>query len=201
MMDMFRNLSAALLLTLLLSPAALADEAQDKQVDIGVKAYDDGDYQRAKAILLPLAEAGNAQVMHIIGRLYDGTDVFPTNPKTECDWYERAANKGLAKSMYNMSICFDGLGRPNDPEISKAWMLKSAEQGYIPAMINLASLDPSEGDEFRSWMMMAQDHGSVFAKVDLWLQGYKDDSQMNLQDFICVSWRILIMDGDILDCD
>lgn len=201
MMDMFRNLSATLLLTLLLSPAAMADDAQDQQVEIGVAAYDDGDYQRAKDILLPLAEAGHPEAMHMIGRLYDGKGVFPTDLETECDWYERSANKGLAKSMYNMSICYDGFGRPDDPEMDKFWLMNAADKGFTPAMINLAALDPDEGAEYRRWMMMAQEHDSAYAKVSLWLQGYKTDSKMTLKDFVCVSWRILIMNGQFRDCD
>jgi len=128
MMDMFRNLSAALLLTLLLSPAAMADDAQDQQVEIGVKAYDDGDYQRAKDILLPLAEAGIPEAMHIIGRMHEGADVFPNDPKLECDWYERAAKLGLGKSMYNLSICYNhGKGRENNRERMLYWRTLAAE--------------------------------------------------------------------------
>jgi len=201
MMDTFRNFMTALLLALLLSPAAMADEAQDKQVKIGVAAYDDGDYARAKAILLPLAEAGHPKAMNMVGLMTKFGNAFTPNLEVACNWYEKSATAGYPSAMYNMSICYDGFGRPDDPETDKFWLLKAADAGNIPAMINLASLDSSKGTEYRRWMMMAQDHGNAWAKVDLWLQGYKDDSQMNLRDFVCVTWNITIMDGRFEDCD
>ena len=180
---------------------ARADAAQDARVEDGVAAYDAGDYQRAKDILLPLAEAGHPKAMNMIGLMHYDTPVFPNDPKIECDWYEKAANVGSPSAMYNMSICYDGYGRPEDPDMDKAWLLRAADQGHIPAMINLAALDPDEGKEYLRWMMMAQNHGSAYAKVSLWLQDYKTESQMTLSDFVCVSWKILILDGEFRDCD
>ena len=202
MIDRIRTLSTALLLALFLSPAAMADEAQDRQVEVGVKAYDDGDYQRAKDILLPLAEAGHPKAMNMVGLMHYDTPVFPNDPVVECDWYERSANAGYPSAMYNLSICFNqGIGRNKDHKMTLHWRTLAANNGYISAMINLAALDPDEGAEYRRWMMKAQEHGSAYAKVSLWLQGYKTDSQMTFKDFVCVSWRILIMNGEFEDCD
>ena len=203
MIDMVRTLSTALLLTLLLSPAAHADEAQDKQVEIGVAAYDDGDYKRAKAILLPLAEAGNAQAMHHIGRMHEGTHVFPNDPKLECDWYERAANLGLGKSMYNLSICYNhGIGREQSREQMFYWRTKAAEHGLIQAMVNLAAEDKTHGEEYRRWMSMAAQHGNRYAMVDLWLVGYeKDVPDIRFRDIACTYIFILLFDEDITVCD
>jgi len=202
-MDMFRTLSAALLLTLLLSPAAIADEAQDKQVEIGVKAYDDGDYQRAKDILLPLAETGHPKAMNMVGLMHDDTTVFPNDPVVKCDWYERSASAGYMSGMYNLSTCFNhGIGRSNDKEQMLIWRTKAAELGYIPAMINLAGMDQNQGEHYRRWMNKAVKHGSKYAQVSLWLQGYKKDvPEIRVRDIFCVSLNILILDGDVLECD
>jgi len=202
-MDMFRNLSATLLLTLLLSPAAIADEAQDKQVEIGVKAYDDGDYQRAKDILLPLAEAGHPKAMNMVGLMHYDTPVFPNDPVLECDWYERSAKAGFASGMYNLSICHNqGSGRMKDHTQMLYWRTMAANNGSTNAMINLASLDKSEGKDFRRWMLKAVEYGSSYAKVDLWLQGYKEDvPDITFRDILCVSWRILILKGSFKACD
>ena len=91
-----------------------ATSAQDALVEQGVAFYDNEDFPKAKDILLPLAEAGHPKAMHFIGRMHEGTNVFPNNPVLECNWYERAANSGYPSSMYNMSICYDGNGRPDD---------------------------------------------------------------------------------------
>jgi TPR repeat protein len=180
-----------------------ADEAQDRLVEQGVAAYDAGNYAEAKVILLPLAEAGIPWAMNTVGLMHDGTGAFPNDPKTECDWYERAANAGFASGMYNLSICYDwGDGRPKDLNEMLHWRNLAAESGSIPAMINLAALDSSEGEEYRRWMNQAAQHGSVYAKVSLWLQGYKHDvPDLKVQDIVCVSVRILILDGDFLDRD
>jgi len=202
MMDMFRNLSAALLLTLLLSPAAIADEAQDKQVDIGVKAYDDGDYEQAKTILLPLAEAEHPKAMNMVGLMTKFGNGFTPNLEVACNWYEKSATAGYPSAMYNMSICYDGFGRPDDSKQDRLWLLKAADAGHIPAMINLASRAPDKGKEYLYWNHRAIDQGSVFAKVGLWLDGYKEDvPSITFREIVCVSWNILIFDGDIRDCD
>ncbi|MBL4615900.1 MAG: sel1 repeat family protein [Magnetovibrio sp.] len=191
-----------LIVALCLTTSVQADETQDLLVEKGVAAYDDGDYQRAKNILLPLAEAGHPKAMNKIGIMhYDGI-VFPKDPNIECDWYKQAAQGNYASAMYNISICYNhGHGRTQDSQKMLFWRINAAKHGSTAAMINLAALDLTEGEQYRHWMMMAQEYGSAWAKVDLWLQGYKDDSQMNLGDFICVSWKITIMGGEFEDCD
>jgi len=185
----------------------MADDAQDQQVEIGVAAYDDGDYQRAKAILLPLAEAGHPKAMNMIGLMHYDTPVFPNDPVLECDWYEKSAHAGYPAAMYNMSICFDGNGRLKNPETSEAWLLQAAKNGHIPAMINLSALAPTKGEDYLKWHHMAVNHGNVFAKVSLWLDAYRNEipkdevPDVTLQEIICVSWRIIILDGAFEDCD
>jgi TPR repeat protein len=179
-----------------------AAQTQDQLVQRGIALYEDGAYAEAKAILLPLAEAGHPQAMNYIGLMHDDGFVFPKDPKVECDWYERAANVGYANAMYNMSICYDGFGRPDDPEQDKQWLLKAAEHGVSAAMINLAALDLAEGEHYRYWMNRAVQHGSVYAQVSLWLQGYKHDvPNIKVQDIVCVSVLILILDKPFEACD
>ena len=198
---------AALLLTLSLSAMAHADTAQDVQVEEGVKAYDAGDYQRAKDILLPLAEAGHPKAMNMVGLMHYDTPVFPNDPVVECDWYEKAAHAGYPSGMYNMSICFDGNGRPLNSDASKAWLLKAADHGHISAMINLAALDTAKGSDYLKWHRMAVRHGNVFAKVSLWLDAYRGEipkherPKVTLREIACVSWNIIILDGEFEDCD
>lgn len=198
----FQILFIAFVLALSLGGPVRAGEAEDAQVERGVAFYDDSEFEQAKAILLPLAKAGHPKAMHYIGRMHDGTSVFPKDPVVECDWYERAANAGYPSAMYNMSICYDGFGRPDDPEVDKQWLLKAANHGVIAAMINIAHQDNDKGEHYRYWMNKAVDSGSRYAQVALWLQGYKQDvPDIKTRDIVCVSVFILILDGHFYDCD
>ena len=203
MVEKFVFILCVLALVVTLGNLVRANEAEDQLVEQGVAFYDDEDFQKAKDILLPLAEAGHAKAMNMIGLMHDGTGVFPNNPKLECDWYEKSANGGYLSGMYNLSSCFNhGRGRELNSKQMLFWRTKAANQGYIPAMINLSSLDETEGEYYRYWMNKAAQHGNAYAKVSLKLQGYEQDvPDVKIQDTLCVYVRILIFDGDFLDCD
>lgn len=177
----------------------------DAEVARGVEAYDAGKYVAAKAILLPLAETGHPKAMNIVGRMHEKSDVFPNDPKLECDWYERSAKAGYSSAMFNLSNCFYwGNGRPKDSEQERLWLLRGAETGNIHAMFALAYQDKSEGALYRGWMIKAARHGSKYALVDLWLMGYENDAWENgltVQNLTCVIWHILILDKDTEFCD
>ena len=69
-------------------------------------------------------------------------------------------------------------------------------------MLNLSSLDTNKGAEYLKWHRLAISHGSTYAKVSLWLDGYKDEvPDITFQEIICVSWNILTSDGDFEACD
>jgi len=179
-----------------------ATPEQNLLVEQGVAFYDDEEFEKAKAILLPLAESGHPKAMNIVGLMTKYGKGFRKDVVLACDWYERSAKAGYSSAMYNMSICYDGKGRVADTVLSRDWLLKASAHGYIPAMINLSSLDKSEGEDYRYWMNQAREHGSVYAKVDLYLQGYAHDvPDLYIQDKVCVYVRILILGGDLLDCD
>lgn len=175
----------------------------DAEVDRGIEAYDAGEYQRAKDILLPLAEQGHPKAMNMVGLMHHGSPVFPDDPVAECDWYDRAAKAGYASGMYNLARCYHtGSGRELDKKRDVFWLKAATENGHIRAMINLAGMDETEGPEYRRWMTMAADHGSHFALVDLWYAGYKRDvPDIEVRDITCVTARILIFREDIDVCD
>lgn len=199
-----RILSVWILLTCIAVVPVRGEPADDAaRLEAGVKAFQDSDYQKAKDILLPLAEKGNPEAIHHIGRLHENTSVFPNDPKLECDWYERAAKLGLGKSMYNLSNCFYfGTGRKKDPEQMLYWLTQAAEHGVIDAMLNLGAMDETYGEEYRRWANMAVQHGSKYAMVRLWQLGYKQDvPDIRIRDITCTYIRILLFDEDITACD
>ena len=175
----------------------------DALVEEGIAAYDAEDYQRAKDILLPLAEAGDAKAMNIIGLMHDGTPVFPDDPIIECDWYEKSARSGFPSGMYNLSICYShGDGRKKDPDLMLKWRSSAAKLGHKASLINLAAMDKNRGKHYRSLMLQAVDNGSTFAKVSLWLRGYSDDvHDVTFSEIVCVSWNIILLDRSKYYCD
>ncbi|MEG3619114.1 tetratricopeptide repeat protein [Magnetovibrio sp. PR-2] len=169
----------------------------------GLALYFDKDYQAAKPILLPLAEAGEPMAMHAMGYMYENGLTTSKDPRRACDWYEKAAQAGLAKSMYSLSNCYYfGEGRKLDEDKMHHWLLEAANDGLIYAMVNLAANDETEGEVYRYWMNKAAKAGNKNAAVSLWMFGYEDDvPDLRTQDIVCNFIRILIFDEDITACD
>ncbi len=151
-------LPLAFLLSLSFAPSAVAQTVED-----GFAAHDAGDYEKAKSILLPLAEAGDPRAMNRIGLMHDFGKGFPKAPATACDWYEKAAELNYRNSQSNLGVCFDeGIGRPRDAEKAIYWLTKAAEQNYTDAQVVLIRLlhqrDPRKA---REWGQQAANAGSV----------------------------------------
>ena len=188
-MDMLRNLSAAVLLTLLLSPAAMADDAQDQQVEIGVAAYDDGDYQRAKDILLPLAEAGHPKAMNMVGLMHSKGKGYSKHRQVACDWYERSAELGYVSAQDNFALClYWGDGRPKDITKAIYWNERAAEQGSKLSQTNLATYyDDTDRDKYLYWAQKAAAQGGIKAKALMWSNGDRDlVPDLRWTDLVCI---------------
>ena len=134
MMDMFRNLSAALLLTLLLSPAAMADDAQDQQVESGLAALKSKDFPEAIRILLPLAVEGNAEAQFQIGLMYYKGDGLPKDRCVAIVWLEKAARQAHARAalMTGFTFYFGG-GVKKSHELAYRWASFAHKLGHSQA--------------------------------------------------------------------
>jgi len=181
----------------------MADEAQDKQVEIGVETYNDGDYERAKAILLPLAEAGQPKAINLIGLMHRHGRGFTTDPITACDLYEQSATRGYPSAMFNLSRCYErGVGRPIDNDIAHQWMLRAANSGVILAILRLADHEHSTAEERRRWLQKAVKGGNRYAAALLWADGHREDApDFSLLDELCIMVRIVVLHQGVLACD
>ena len=184
-------LRAVVLSALLILPATFAagDEAQDALVAEGVKAYDDGDYQKAKDILLPLAEAGHPKAMNMIGLMYEFIRGYSQNTRKACDWYEKSANAGYVSAQRNLAICYYwGDGRLRDEAQAIHWYRQAGEQGNKNAQAFLTAYFSSrERNEYLYWAQKAAQQGSVFAKAVMWDKGDKDlVSNLSWIDRVCI---------------
>jgi TPR repeat protein len=105
---------AALLLGL---QPAWADELKQAQ-----RAFRDGHYAEAAAILEPLAHQGNPIAQFNVAVMYDDGVGRPQNLALALTWYKRAAEAGLVDGQY-MTGRFYGRGRatPQNPGKALFW--------------------------------------------------------------------------------
>lgn len=146
---------------------ALAAPAPAQTVEDGFKAYDAGDYETAKSIFLPLAEAGDPRAMNTVGLMFAYGRGVEFSAATACDWFERAAELGHSRAQSNIASCFEyGRGRPQIASEAVRWATFSAEQGNVTAqvaLVRLLHLDAPE--DARKWGQKAADAGSVPARL------------------------------------
>lgn len=150
------------LLTAAASPA-LADTAA------GVAAYDSGDYQRARALLAPEAEKGDAEAQVKLGLIYAKGLGVPRDAGIAVAWFRKSAAQGNAEGQYSLGVAYD-LGDTGASDLGQAaiWYRKSAEQGYAEAQYNLGHLMLNGGvaeqyQEGAAWVLKAaeQDHADA----------------------------------------
>jgi TPR repeat protein len=164
--------AAWLLMTLMIaaSPAAGADELTE-----GIAAVRKKDYYNAVRLLMPLAQAGNAQAQLQMGDLhYHGHGVKESDVEA-LRWYERAARQGLSQAQFQAGNMYAyGLGiAPSDLDVDRKaalYYFEAARQGHREAQYGLAILilagkgverDEAEADK---WMRRAADQGHEDAR-------------------------------------
>jgi uncharacterized protein len=124
------------IIVLFLAPWSFADQLED-----GKSAFLRKEYQRAFALLYPLAENGDAFAQTNIGYMLSQGLGIGKNEKEAIKWYEKAALKGDSNAQFNIgSMCETGRGIEQSYEKAFAWYTKSAEQGNAFAQANLGSL-------------------------------------------------------------
>ena len=114
--------------TLVLSIVFLAASAwADYQV--GMDAYERGNYATALSEWRPLAEEGDAQAQLHLGLLYANGDGVQQDYAKARQWYEKAAAQGYAMAQSNLGYLYsDGKGVPKDGKKGVTWIRKAAEQ-------------------------------------------------------------------------
>lgn len=161
---MIRLVVALALATLLALPARAGLEE-------GLAAYRDGDFGAAFRELEPLAQRGEPEAQHMLGRMYrDGEGVLRDYRLAEA-WYRRAAEQGKAESQNALAKLYEDRAA-GDKDDAKAvlWYRKAAEQGLAEAQYNLG-LAYAEGRgvdedaaEAARWWRMAAEQGLVEAQ-------------------------------------
>ncbi len=110
----------------------------------GVDAYQAGDFRKAMAEWLPLAEGGDAVSQNSVGALYDHGLGVDEDDSEAARWYQRAADQGLPLAMRNLASMYaGGHGLPYDKDQAEYWYEKAAQAGDEKAAQRLAALNPA----------------------------------------------------------
>lgn len=124
--------------------------AQLPSLSEGFEAFENGNYTRARSILLPHANGGNGDAQNVLGILYlDGLGVT-ANDESAASWFRKAANGGNAAGLYHLGamIYYQRTGGGVDPYgTAKSMLERAAEQGSDPARDLIATME--EDDRLR----------------------------------------------------
>lgn len=104
--------------------------------------YLDGNYTEALKVLIPAAEAGNANAQNVLGDAYlDGLGVEQDIAKTE-EWWKKSAAQGFAKALYNVGWAYDKGRFASGPDAQKAraFYERAMAQDYHFAFNNLGRM-------------------------------------------------------------
>lgn len=106
---------------------------------LGSKAYEAGQYDRARELWRPLADNGDIRAQYAIGRMYEKGKGVDRNFETAIHWYRQAAKHGHADSEYRIAVGYAyGLGVKRDEAEGLSWLRRAANHGQKRAQKVLA---------------------------------------------------------------
>lgn len=104
--------------------AVWADDASD-----GDAAMRNGDYAKAKRLLMPSAEHGNAVAERDIGIMYFGGNGFARDSHKAVKWFLLSAKQGQRAAQVNLGIAYaTGEGVQRNPLQAYVWFSVAASQ-------------------------------------------------------------------------
>src|SRR5215207_793123 len=90
--------------------------------------YDEEPPERAKALLLPRAESGDAEAQFFLGHLAE--EESPRRPEVALAWYRQAAASGFGQAKHWVaSFLYHGMGTVQDVPAALALFRESASAG------------------------------------------------------------------------
>ncbi len=126
---MFRKLISIIFLVFLSSGFVRAD------YESAMAAYDAGDYETSVALLIPLAEVGDAQAQNNLGVMYVEGQGVPQDYTEALKWYRKAVAQGDAIAQTNLGAMYHhGYGLQKDNVQAYAWIGIAAANGYADAV-------------------------------------------------------------------
>jgi len=163
--------------------AGLVGTARAEDAVAGRDAFLAADYARARRILEPLADAGNAEALYWTGVMYSQGQGYPRDCQEAAFRYEQAARQGHPEASFNLgSMLYYGAGASAAdceliPDRAKAapWLLQAAEAGkpraqfLVGRMYQTGEILSRSMDKAFAWLEKASDAGIAEAQYDLGL--------------------------------
>ena len=107
--------------------------------DDGVEAFRAGDVAQAFEIWAPLAETGDAEAQHAMGRIYEYGYGVSRDDALAARWYRKAAEQNVAEAQYRLGVFHEhGWGVPRDAALAVTWYAQAAQLGHVFAQHDLA---------------------------------------------------------------
>lgn len=129
-------LLCSLLLIVSFAAQAVADRYQQ-----GWQAYEQGDFEQAFHLWLPLAEQGHVTTQINVGVMYDYGQGVTQDYVRAAEWYRAAARQGNAIAQYNLGLFLaEGKIEVTAGEDALYWLQQAADQGYADAQLQLGLL-------------------------------------------------------------
>ena len=95
----------------------------------GLVAYDNGDYETALAECLPLAEEGDAEAQFCVGQMYANGFGVMMDDAAALKWYGLAATAGHSKAQFQLGVMYaNGWGVEMDDQQAAEYYRKAAEK-------------------------------------------------------------------------
>lgn len=121
--------------------SAQAQEVEKSPFDLGIEAYDQGNYEEAYRLWLPLARENNLAALRNTGHLLRLGLGVDADPSKAFDFYERAAEAGLVGAQVNLGNLYaQGIGTKQSHQNAAHWYAKAAKAGHPHAQYELGVL-------------------------------------------------------------
>ncbi|HVM47251.1 MAG TPA: protein kinase [Candidatus Acidoferrum sp.] len=120
-------------------PASSEAKALSTAVRRGSRAWSDGDFSKALALLLPAALKGDPVAQHRVGVMYALGQGVDQNFGEATRWFRKAAEQGQGEAQFSMGLRYhEGQGVPRNPVEAARWFKLAADQGITLAASALA---------------------------------------------------------------
>lgn len=98
----------------------------------GIEAHDNGDYETALRKLKPLADNGNPEAQYYMGNMYSNSDSVLHDYQESAKWYRFAAEQEHAESQFCLGLMYSiGYGVSPDMVFVYKWYKLAQLNGHI----------------------------------------------------------------------
>lgn len=108
--------------------------------ELGFRALEVRDYQRAAQWLEPAAKRGLPRAQHAFGLLHNGSFGLPADWEAYVTWLTKAAEGGYLLSCHSLAFAYDhGIGVERNIHKAVRWYLKFMREEYCPPIARRSS--------------------------------------------------------------